>query len=165
MVDDKIKSTHKNIIMSHNLILTLIYQMINYFFLKSVFSSIFGDKKDTIRLSKTTKNSTMIFLPSLAFLFYFCYFFVYFGESPKNWVMTQLMKKEGASHLPAPPVGRSCLDDGPIPTAPPMASMVINQYICIFESYLSPHSFQEFTCSHSSVPYFTPSYYEMVTSI
>ncbi|KAL3610755.1 hypothetical protein D5086_001775 [Populus alba] len=32
-------------------------------------------------------------------------------------------KKEGASHLPAPPVGRSCLDDGPIPTAPPKTSI------------------------------------------
>jgi hypothetical protein len=29
------------------------------------------------------------------------------------------MKKEGESHLPAPPVGCSCLDDGLIPTAPP----------------------------------------------
>jgi hypothetical protein len=38
------------------------------------------------------------------------------------------MKKKGASHLPAPPVGRSCLDDGPIPTAPPKTSMVTNQH-------------------------------------
>ena len=82
-----------------------------------------------------------------------------------KYFLIQHMKKEGASHLPAPPVGRSCLDDGPIPTIPPTKSMVINQYICIFESYLSPHSFQEFTCSHSSVPHFTPSYHEIVTSV
>jgi hypothetical protein len=75
------------------------------------------------------------------------------------------MKKEGESHIPAPPVGCSCLDEGPIPTAPPTTSMVTNQYICIFESHSSPNLFQEFICSHSSVPYFTPSYHEIVTSI
>jgi hypothetical protein len=77
----------------------------------------------------------------------------------------QRMKKEGTSHLPAPYVGCSCLDDGPIPTAPPKTSMVINQNICIFESHSSLHLFQEFICSHSSVPHFTPSYHKIVTSI
>ena len=48
----------------------------------------------------------------------------------------QRMKKKGASHLPAPPVGRSCLDDGPIPTAPPKTSMVTNQYNCIYSYFL-----------------------------
>jgi hypothetical protein len=82
-----------------------------------------------------------------------------------KYFIIQRMKKEGTSHLPAPPVGCSCLDDGPIPTAPPKTSMVINQYICIFESHSSPHLFQEFICSHSSVSHFTPSYHEIVTSI
>jgi len=82
-----------------------------------------------------------------------------------KYFIIQRMKKEGASHLPAPPVGCSCLEDGPIPTAPPKTSMVINQYICIFESHSSPHLFQEFMCSHSSVPHFTPSDHEIVTSI
>jgi hypothetical protein len=81
-----------------------------------------------------------------------------------KYFIIQLMKKECASHLPAPPVGCSCLDDGPIPTAPPKTSMVINQYICIFESHSSPHLFQEFICSHSSISHFTPSYHEIVTS-
>ena len=57
----------------------------------------------------------------------------------------QRMKKKGASHLPAPPMGRSCLDDGPIPTAPPKTSMVTNQHSCIyfiFESHSSSHLFQ-----------------------
>jgi hypothetical protein len=75
------------------------------------------------------------------------------------------MRKEGASHLPAPPAGYSGLDDDPISTAPLKTSMVINQYMGIFESHLSPHLFQEFICSHSSVPHFTSSYHEIVTSI
>ena len=62
------------------------------------------------------------------------------------------MKKKGESHLPAPLAGCPCPDDGPIPTAPPKTSMVTNQYICIFESHSSPYFFQEFICSHSSVP-------------
>jgi hypothetical protein len=82
-----------------------------------------------------------------------------------KYFIIQRIKKEGASHLPAPSVGCSCLDDGPIPTTPPKTSMVTNQYICIFESLSSPHLFQEFICSHSSVPYFTPSYHEIVISI
>ena len=82
-----------------------------------------------------------------------------------RYFIIQYMKKEGASHLPAPPVGCSCLDDGPIPIAPLTTLMVINQYVCIFESHSSPHLFQEFICSHSSVPHFTPSYYEIVTNI
>jgi hypothetical protein len=82
-----------------------------------------------------------------------------------KYFIIQRMKKEGASHLRAPPVGCSCLDDGPIPTAPPKTSMVTNQYICIFESHSSPHLCQEFICSHSSVLHFTPSYHEIVTSI
>jgi hypothetical protein len=89
------------------------------------------------------------------------YFFIFVGI--QKWVTT--MKKEGESHLPTPPVGSSCLDDGPILTAPPKTSMVINQYICIFESHSSPYLFQEFICSHSSVPYFTPSCHEFITSI
>ena len=56
-----------------------------------------------------------------------------------KYFIIQRMKKKGASHLPAPLVGCSCLDDGPIPTAPPKTSMVTNQYICIFESHSSPH--------------------------
>jgi len=56
-----------------------------------------------------------------------------------KYFIIQRMKKEGASHLPAPPVGCSCLDDGPIPTAPPKTSMVTNQYICIFESHSYVH--------------------------
>jgi len=82
-----------------------------------------------------------------------------------KYLIIQRMKKEGASHLPTPPVGCSYLDDGPIPTAPPKTSMVTNQYICIFESHSSPHLFQKFICSHSNVPHFTPSYHEIVTSI
>ena len=39
-----------------------------------------------------------------------------------KYFIIQRMKKKGASHLPAPPVGCSCLDDGPIPTAPPFES-------------------------------------------
>ena len=70
--------------MLHDLIFTQIYQMINYFFFKSVFSSIFGDKRDTIRLSKTTKISTLIFLPLLAFLFLFLLFFgIFWGITQK----------------------------------------------------------------------------------
>jgi hypothetical protein len=75
------------------------------------------------------------------------------------------MKKKGESHLPAPLAGCPCPDGGPIPTAQPKTSMVTNQYICIFESHSSPYLFQEFICSHSSVPKFTPSYNEIVTSI
>jgi hypothetical protein len=82
-----------------------------------------------------------------------------------KYFMIQRMKKEGASHLPAPPVCCFCLDDGPILTAPPKTSMVTNQYIFIFESHSSPHLFQEFICSNSSVPHFTPSYHEIITSI
>jgi hypothetical protein len=48
-----------------------------------------------------------------------------------KYFIIQRMKKEGASHLPAPPAGCSCLDDGPIPTAPPKTSMVTNQYMCM----------------------------------
>ena len=44
-----------------------------------------------------------------------------------KYLIIQRMKKEGESHLPAPPVGCSCFDDGPIPTAPPKTSMVTNQ--------------------------------------
>jgi hypothetical protein len=80
-----------------------------------------------------------------------------------KYFIIQRMKKKGEIHLPAPPVGFSCLDDGPIPTAPPKTSIVTNQYICIFESPSSPHLFQEFICSHSSVPHFTPSYHKIVT--
>ena len=47
-----------------------------------------------------------------------------------KYFIIQRIKKEGASHLPPPPVGCSCLDDGPIPTAPPKTSMVTNHYIC-----------------------------------
>ena len=75
------------------------------------------------------------------------------------------MKKEGGSHLPAPPVGCSCPDDGLIPAASPKTSMVTNQYICIFESHSSTYLFQEFICSHSNVPHFTPLNNEIVTSI
>jgi hypothetical protein len=82
-----------------------------------------------------------------------------------KYFIIQRMKKKGASHLPAPLVGCSCLDDGPIPTAAPKTSMVTNKYICIFESHSSSHLFQEFICSHSSVSHFTPSYHEIVTSI
>ena len=82
-----------------------------------------------------------------------------------KYFIIQRMKEEGASHLPAPPAGCFGLDDGPIPTAPPKISMVTNQYMGIFESHLSPHLFQEFICSHSSVPHFTSSYHEIVTSI
>jgi hypothetical protein len=82
-----------------------------------------------------------------------------------KYFIIQRMKKEGESHLPAPPIGCSSLDDGLIPTAPPMTSMVTNKYIYIFESHSSPYLFQEFICSHSSVPHFTPSYHEIVTSI
>ena len=82
-----------------------------------------------------------------------------------KYFIIQRMKKEGESHLPAPPVGCFCFDDGPIPIAQLKTSMVTNQYICIFESLSSPYLFQEFICSHLSVPYFTPLYYEIVTSI
>jgi len=82
-----------------------------------------------------------------------------------KYFIIQRMKKKGAGHLPAPPTSCSRLDDGPIPTAPPKTSMVTNQYMGIFESHSSPHLFQEFTCSHSSVPHFTSSYHEIVTSI
>ena len=82
-----------------------------------------------------------------------------------KYFIIQCMKKEGATHLPAPSAGCSGLDDGPIPTTPPKSSMVINQYMNIFESYSSPHIFKEFICSHSSVPHFTSSYHEIVTSI
>jgi len=61
-----------------------------------------------------------------------------------KYFIIQHMKKEGESHLPAPPVGCSCLDDGPISIAPPKTSMITNQYICIFESPSPPHLFQEF---------------------
>ena len=43
--------------------------------------------------------------------------------------------------------------------------MATKQYICILKSHSSPYLFQEFICSHSSVPHFTPSYNEIVTSI
>jgi hypothetical protein len=82
-----------------------------------------------------------------------------------KYFIIQRMKKEGASQVPAPPTGCSCLDDGPILTAPPKTSMVTNKYMCIFESHSSPHLFQEFICSHSSVPHFTSSYHEIITSI
>ena len=36
-----------------------------------------------------------------------------------KYFIIQCMKKEGESHLLAPPVNCSCLDNGPIPTAPP----------------------------------------------
>ena len=75
------------------------------------------------------------------------------------------MKKKGGSHLPAPLAGCPCLDDDLIPATPPKTSMVTNQYICIFESHSSPYLFQEPICEHSSVPHFTPSYSEIVTSI
>ena len=42
-----------------------------------------------------------------------------------KYFIIQCMKKEGESHLLAPPVNCSCLDNGPIPTAPPKTSMVI----------------------------------------
>jgi hypothetical protein len=59
-----------------------------------------------------------------------------------KYFIIQRMKKKGESHLPAPPLGCSCLDDGPIPTAPPKTSLVTNQYIYIFESHSSPHLFK-----------------------
>ena len=72
----------------------------------------------------------------------------------------------GCYNLPALPASCPCPDDDSIKTAPPpKTSMVTNQYICIFESHSSPYLFQEFICSHSSVPHFTPSYNEIVTSI
>jgi hypothetical protein len=40
-----------------------------------------------------------------------------------------------------------------------------NQYICILKSHSSSYLFQESICPHSSVPHFTPSYNEIVTSI
>ena len=69
--------------MSDDLIFTQIYPMINYFCLKSVFSSIFWDKRDTIGLSKTTKISTLIFLPTSA---PFILFLLFLG---KFWGVTQ----------------------------------------------------------------------------
>ena len=45
----------------------------------------------------------------------------------------QRYERGGGSHLPAPPAGCPCPDDGLIPATPPKTSMVINQYICIFE--------------------------------
>jgi hypothetical protein len=75
------------------------------------------------------------------------------------------MKEEGENHLPVPPAGCPCLDDGRIPTAPPKTSKATNQYICILKSHSSLYLFQESICSRSSVPHFTPSYNEIVTSI
>jgi len=76
------------------------------------------------------------------------------------------MKEEGEDHLPAPPTGYPCPDDGLIPAAPPKTLMATNHYyICILKSHSSPYLFQESICSHSSVRHFTPSYNEIVTSI
>ena len=64
----------------------------------------------------------------------------------------QRMKKKGASHLPAPPVGRSCLDDGPIPTAPPKTSMVTNQHSCIY--FIFESNYMNFIIIiHNSIKY------------
>jgi hypothetical protein len=75
------------------------------------------------------------------------------------------MKEEGENHLPVPPAGYPCPDDGPTPAAPSKTSTTINQYICILKSYSSPYLFQESICSHSSVPHFTTSYNKIVTNI
>jgi hypothetical protein len=75
------------------------------------------------------------------------------------------MKEEGGNHLPAPPAGCPCHDDGPIPSTPPKTSMATNQYICILKPHSSLYLFQESICSHSSVPHFTPPYNEIVTNI
>jgi hypothetical protein len=75
--------------MSLDLIFTQIYPMINYFCLISILSSIFGDKKDTIGLSKTTKNSTLIFLPTPT---HFILFLLFLGRFwGVTWVMTNCM--------------------------------------------------------------------------
>ena len=43
-----------------------------------------------------------------------------------KYLIIQSMKKKGESHLPAPPMGCSCLDDVLISSAPPKTSMVTN---------------------------------------
>jgi hypothetical protein len=75
------------------------------------------------------------------------------------------MKEQGENYLHAPPAGCLRLDDGLIPAAPPKTSMATNRYICILKSHPSPYLFQDSICSHSSVPHFTLSYNEIVTSI
>ena len=74
--------------MLHDLIFTQIYQMMNYFFLKSVFSSILGKKKYD-RAFKNVQNFHINFsADTIPVYFIFVIFLVDFGESPKNWVMT-----------------------------------------------------------------------------
>jgi hypothetical protein len=83
----------------------------------------------------------------------------------KSFQNINITREKGGNHLPAPLVGCPCPGDGLISATPPKTSMVTNQYICILKSHSSPYLFQEFICSHSSVPHFTPSYNEIVTSI
>ena len=41
------------------------------------------------------------------------------------------MREGEGNHLPVPPTGCPCPDEGPIPAAPLKTSMTINQYIRI----------------------------------
>lgn len=72
--------------MSFDLIFVQIYPIINYFSNESVFSFIFQHKKGTIKLSKTSKISTLIFLLTPTLFILFVLFMFYLG---KIWGMTQ----------------------------------------------------------------------------
>jgi hypothetical protein len=61
------------------------------------------------------------------------------------------MKKKGQSHLPAPPVGCPCPDNGPILAAPPKTSSVTNQYICIFFNHINHHTYFKSSYVHIQV--------------
>ena len=70
--------------MHFDLIFTQIYPMINYFCLKSVFSSISRDKRDTIGLEETIKIFTLIFLPmSTLFILFLLFLGGFWGITQK----------------------------------------------------------------------------------
>ena len=78
--------------MPYDLIFTQIYPMINYFFVKFEFSSIFWDKKDTIKVSKTTKIFILIFLPTPAPFILFLLFLDRFWRVTHKLGLTVLIK-------------------------------------------------------------------------
>jgi hypothetical protein len=83
----------------------------------------------------------------------------------KSFQSINIVQEKGGNHLPVPPVGCPCPDDGPIPAAPPRTSTTTHQYICFLKSHSTPYLFQESICSHSSVPHFTPSHNKFVKII
>jgi hypothetical protein len=60
----------------------------------------------------------------------------------KSFQNIDIIREKGGNHLPVPPAGCPCPDNGPIPAAPPKTSRATNQYICVLKSHSSLYLFE-----------------------